>query len=92
MKLKIKPSARINRRHLLIEARNRTEIEEAILEYVGALGWAKAAPVFVEGEWLGKIVLSIDRKEVDNVRGAFEMSNRRIKVIRVSGTLKGLAR
>lgn len=89
MKLKIKPSAKINRRYLLIEAKNRSEIENTILEYVGILGWAKAAPKFVKTEGK-KYILAIERKELTNIRAAFEASDKKINVLRVSGTLKGL--
>ncbi|MBU0761008.1 MAG: hypothetical protein KJ600_01320 [Nanoarchaeota archaeon] len=88
MKLKTKPSAKIKRRYLLLEAKNKKEIEEAILEYIGVLGWANASPVFVKTS--PKIILSINRKELINVRAAFELSPDKIKVIKVSGTLKGL--
>jgi len=85
--MKLKPSARPDRRYLLIEARSKEEIEKAILDYIGVLGWAKAAPVFVDSK---EIVLCVNRKEVDNVRAALELSERDIKVRKVSGTLKGL--
>lgn len=84
MKLKIKPSAKIKRRYLLLEA-NKSEVEKAILDYIGILGWAKASPVFLKEK-----ILSIDRKELTNVRAAFEASPYKIKTLKVSGTLKGL--
>lgn len=85
---KQKASSRIKRRHLLIVAESKEEVEKAILEYIGILGWAKASPIFVSSK--GKdIVLSINREEVVNVRAALSLS-KNIKVKRVSGTLKGL--
>jgi RNase P/RNase MRP subunit POP5 len=89
MKLKIKPSAKIHRRYLLIEARSKKEIEQTILEYIGILGWAKAAPKFVKTSSKNH-VLAIERKELTNVRAAFEASDKKIKTLKVSGTLKGL--
>ncbi|MBI5804314.1 hypothetical protein HY450_03655 [Candidatus Pacearchaeota archaeon] len=89
MKLKTKPSARIKRRYLLIEAENRKQVEDVILDYIGILGWAKAAPMFVKTN-SKKIVLAIERKSLTDVRASFELSNKKIKVLRVSGTLKGL--
>ena len=91
MKLKIKPSAKIHRRYFLIEGK-KEEIERVILEYIGLLGWAKAGCVFVVGKGLtkGQVVLAVDRKEVDNVRAAFEVADSEIKILKVSGTLKGL--
>ena len=88
MKLKLKPSARMNRHYILLEAKSKKEVEQAILDYIGILGWAKASPIFINDK--NKIILSIDRKEITNIRAAFELSNSDIKVLRVSGTLKGL--
>ena len=88
-KLKVKPSARLNRRYLLINAKSREEIESAILEFIGVLGWAKAAPVFVRAGKEG-YVLAIQRDSLLNVRAAFEASDKKIKILKVSGTLKGL--
>jgi len=89
MKFKLKPSATISRRYLLLEAESKEQIEKVILDYIGILGWAKASPIFVKSK-SDKIILAVDRKEVNNVRAAFEMSREKIKVLRVSGTLKGL--
>ncbi|MFH1802146.1 MAG: hypothetical protein ABH864_01705 [archaeon] len=89
MRLKIKPSAKINRRYLLIEAKNKKEIEEAILDYIGILGWAKAAPKFVQSN-SKNYILAIDRSETTNIRAAFEAADKNIKTLKVSGTLKGL--
>jgi RNase P/RNase MRP subunit POP5 len=90
MKLKIKPSEKIQRRYLLLSGSKKI-IEEAILEYIGVLGWAKASPVFVQDKKdFEGIVLSIDRKALESVRAAFESSSRNINVKRVSGTLAGL--
>jgi RNase P/RNase MRP subunit POP5 len=91
MKLKVSPSLRKKRRYLLIEAK-KEEIEKAILDYLGILGWAKAAPVFVKSFKSTKnLILAVDRKELVNIRAAFELSKDKIKILKVSGTLKGLA-
>lgn len=87
MKLKLKPSARLNRRYILLEANSKNEVESAILDYIGILGWAKASPIFVKSS--GNLILAIARTELTNVRAAFEASGK-IKVLKVSGTLKGL--
>ena len=88
MKLKSKPSERAKKRYLLIQGQ-KEDIEKSILDYLGILGYAKANPIFVNRK-TDKTILSINRKEIDNVRASFEVSNPRIKVLRVSGTLKGL--
>ena len=89
MKIKLKASDRIKARYLLLEAESKDEVERAILDYIGILGWARAAPFFVKNDEK-QIILSVDRREVDNIRAAFELFPEKIKVLRVSGTLKGL--
>jgi RNase P/RNase MRP subunit POP5 len=87
MKLKTKPSAKVKRRYLLVEG-SRASVERVILDYIGILGWARASPEFLSLG--GKLVLSVDRGEIDSVRAAFEASDSRAKIKKVSGTLKGL--
>jgi len=91
MKLKIKPSARIKRRYILIDSSDKEKIESAILDYVGILGWAKAAPIFIKSKDQ-KIILAVDRKELHNIRAAFEISDKSIKILKISGTLRGLSK
>lgn len=89
--MKLQPSLQSKRRYLLIRGAGKEEIEQAILDYVGILGWAKAAPFFIGGE--GKeIILAVERKEIDNIKAALALSAEKINVIRVSGTLKGLGK
>ncbi len=88
--LKQRPSARLKRRYLLVEG-TRERLEKSILEYLGILGWARAAPFFKEagaGEW----IVAVNREELVHVRAAFALSESKIDVKRVSGTLKGLAK
>jgi len=82
--MKLKPSAKIHRRYLLIEG-SKPDIEKAILEYIGILGYAEASPLFVKPN-----VLAVERSALIKVRAAFEASPYSIKVKKVSGTLKGL--
>jgi RNase P/RNase MRP subunit POP5 len=89
MKLKLNPSARINRRYLLLKAKNKEVVEKAILDAIGTIGWGKAAPLFVETN-ADEIVLAIERKSLNDVRASFELSTEKIKILKVSGTLKGL--
>jgi RNase P/RNase MRP subunit POP5 len=88
MKLKIKPSAKINKHYLLIEAKSKKEVEQIILDYIGILGWAKASPKWISHR--GRLILAVERKSVTNIRASFELSPKHIKVLKVSGTLKGL--
>jgi RNase P/RNase MRP subunit POP5 len=82
-KLKLRPSQRENRRYLLIETSKKEDVKKAILDYIGLLGWAKATPFFVKEK-----ILTVNRKEIDKVKAALVLAG--IKVIKVSGTLKGL--
>ncbi len=75
------------KRYLKLEKENRERIKKAIMDYVGILGFGKASPQFVRNM---KNVLSINRKEVDRVKAALELAD--IRVIKVSGTLKGLGK
>ncbi len=89
MVLKKKPSARIHRRYLLIENSSRNEVEKIILDYIGILGWAECNPEFVNGD---ELILAVERKSLDKVRASFELADKKIKIRKVSGTLKGLKR
>ncbi|MBT7102647.1 hypothetical protein HN935_04010 [archaeon] len=95
-RLKLKPSARDKRRYFLVRASN-VKVEAAILEYVGVLGFAKSAYMYVKalnghdsGEpKSGKYTIgSCLVKSLDDVRAALAFEG--IKIEKVSGTLKGL--
>ena len=86
--LKLKKSAKESKRYLLIES-SKSLIEKAILDYVGILGWARSAPYFVKKDG-GKQILKINSKEINDIRAALALSADKIKVLKVSGTLKGL--
>jgi len=89
----LKPSHREHKRYLLITGKdaNKAEIEDAILKYIGILGWAKASPSFINPEKPKQgLVLSINRQELDKIRAAFLMSGKDIKISRVSGMINKL--
>ncbi len=86
--LKLKPTMRANRRYLFIRG-TKNDVEGAILEYIGVLGWAKATPVFVASSD-GKVILAINRETVTDVRAALALARGKLEVLRVSGTIKGL--
>lgn len=85
---KLKPSARESKRYILIRG-SRSSIEKAILEFIGVLGWAKASPVFVS-EVSDQVVMAVNNKELINVKAALALAKEELKILRVSGTLKGL--
>ncbi len=81
----LKPSMREKKRYLLVKGEfTKKEVEDAIMKYVGILGYAKASPI-----WISKNILAINRSEINNVMGAFVLTNN-ISVSKVSGTLKKL--
>ena len=81
----LKPSMREKRRYLFLKGNfNKKDVEEAIMKYIGILGYAKASPI-----WISKNILAINRSEINNVRGAFVLT-KNIAVSKVSGTLKKL--
>jgi RNase P/RNase MRP subunit POP5 len=99
-RLKLKPSARDKRRYLLISEKSNKKIEQAILDYVGVLGFAKSGYMQVQHRSVypkisganKKIIKhsigSIHRKELENIRAALAFA--KISIAKVSGTLKGL--
>jgi RNase P/RNase MRP subunit POP5 len=86
--LKLKPSAKESKRYILIKG-TRKAIENSILEFIGVLGWAQASPVFVS-EVSDEVVLCVNNKALNSVKVAFSLSKDELKILRVSGTLKGL--
>jgi len=83
---RIKPSHREKKRYLLIENADKKKIDEAILNYIGILGYAKASPQIIKAG--NKLILAVNRKELDKIKASFLFYD--IKIKRVSGTLKKL--
>jgi len=87
----LKPSHREKKRYLLIKGKdaNLKIIEEVILEFIGVLGYANSSPQIIKSA-AGKVILAINRKEVDKIRTSFLMSGKNLEIVKVSGTLKNL--
>ncbi len=87
-RLKLKPSARDKRRYFLIKSSN-AKVESAILEYIGVLGFSKAAYRKVNSDkFPGRLVGSCLVGSLNDVRAALALAG--ISVEKVSGTLKSL--
>lgn len=84
MEKKLKPSHRENKRYILFEGK-KEDAEEAILKFIGILGYGKAGISFVNNN-----ILAVNREEVDKVRASLSLAG--IQVKRVSGTIKGLGK
>jgi len=82
----LNPTMRENRRYLLLEtSTTKEDIEKAILDYIGILGYSRASPVFMPGN-----ILAVNREVLNEVRAALALSEKKIVVKKVSGTIKGL--
>ena len=81
---------RANKRYLDVLGK-REHVEKAILDYIGILGWAKAAPVFISTSE-HTCVLGVNREKIVDVKAAISLSEHNLKVKRISGTLKGLSK
>ena len=64
----LKPSHREKKRYLLIKGKDASwkNIEDAILEFIGVLGFAAASPQIIKSS-SEKIVLAVNRQSVDKV-------------------------
>ncbi len=87
----LKPSHREKKRYLLIKGKdaNKHDIDEAISDYLGALGLAEASPKMIKSSD-EKIILAINRQMLDKVRASFLISKKDLDIVRVSGSLKKL--
>jgi len=90
MKVKISPSERENKRYLRIVGK-KEDIEKAILEYIGILGYSKAMPSFIESS-SEEAIISINRESINDVLAAFEASPYKLRILKISGTIRSLGR
>ncbi len=88
----LKPSARENKRYLLVRGKNlKSNIEKAILDFVGVLGMSKTGLGWIKS---GKdsVIISVNREMLDSVRASLCVWHEKMSVEKVSGTLRGLGR
>jgi len=79
-----------NKRYLLVQGEDlRKNIEKAILEFIGTLGFSKAGLEFVKVN-KDSAVISINREMINSVRASLCVFPKKMEVKMVSGTLKGL--
>jgi len=87
-KLKLKPSARDKRRYFLTKSPNE-KIEQAILDYLGILGFSKSAYIQVKDKDVkDQTIGSCTTKSLEDIMSALALEG--IKITKVSGTIKGL--
>jgi len=84
----LKPSHREKKRYLLIKGNDvsKKNIEDAILEFIGVLGFAEVSPMFVKVS-KSQITLAINRNSLDKVRTSFLMSKKDMNIVKVSGSV-----
>jgi len=82
----LKPSHREKKRYVLIKGSdaNKKNIEDVILEFIGVLGFADACPKFIKVS-RDKVVLCVNRGALEKVRASFLMSDKDLRIERVSG-------
>ena len=86
----LKPSMREKKRYLLVRGKNLNQnIEKAILEFIGVLGMSKTGLNWIKSE-KDLAVISVNREMVDSVRASLCVWPEKIRVEKVSGTLKSL--
>ncbi len=83
---KLKPSMREKKRYLLLDTNaKREDIEKAILDFIGILGYAKSGLYFVNNK-----LIAINREMVNEVKASFVLSKNKIIVKKISGSVKNL--
>jgi RNase P/RNase MRP subunit POP5 len=87
----LKPSHREHKRYLLVSGKdaNQKSIDEAVLRFIGILGYAKASPSVVKSKG-AKVILAINRAELDKVRASFMLSGKDIFIEKVSGMINNV--
>ena len=88
----LKPSMKENKRYLLIRGKNLTNnVEKAVLDFIGILGMSKTSLKFIKSNQ-NSAIIAVNREMLDSVRACLCVFPEKIKVERVSGTLKGLGK
>ncbi|MBD3253254.1 hypothetical protein GF386_05960 [Candidatus Pacearchaeota archaeon] len=84
----LKPSHRESKRYLLIKGKdaNTRNIDEAILEFIGVLGYAESSPKIIKKQ-KNEIILAINRGSIDKVRASFLLSGKQLEITKVSGSI-----
>lgn len=88
----LRSSHRDKKRYVLIKGKDadKKNLEEAILQAVGILGFAEASPQVIKS---GRdfSVLAINRDSLNKIRAGFLISGKDIQITKVAGSIKKLA-
>ena len=86
----LNPSIRENKRYLLVKGKNlKKNIEKSILDFIGILGMSKVSLKYIKS-WRDSAIICINRDMVHPVRASFCLSLEKVKIEKISGTIKGL--
>ncbi|MDP2926495.1 MAG: hypothetical protein Q8N99_09015 [Nanoarchaeota archaeon] len=87
----LKPSHREKKRYIIFEGKDadKENIEKAILDFIGILGFAEARLKTLRTKD-GKIIYSINRDSLNKIRASFLLSGKDIRIMKVSGNIKKL--
>lgn len=86
----LKPSMKEKKRYLLVRGKNlKTNVEKAVLNFIGVLGMSKAGLRFIRVK-SGSAIVSVNRQSLSKIRASLGIWPEKIEVLKVSGTLKGL--
>ena len=86
----LKPSMREKKRYLLVSGKElRKNLEKAILDFIGVLGFSKIGLEWIKGDD-NSAIISVNRETVDAVKASLCVWSKEMEVKMVSGTLKGL--
>ena len=92
-KLKLSSTLRDKKRYLAVRFKDtsREDLESAVLDFLGELGFAKSAMQVVKISEKGAII-SVNRDYVQPVKASLALMQKQVVTKGVSGTLKGLQR
>lgn len=87
----LKPSHRENKRYLYIAGKDASKkaIEEIILEHIGIIGFSKTAFQTIKYSQ-DKIIISINREMLDEIRVSLLLSGKDVSIKKVSGSVSNL--
>ncbi len=81
---------RENKRYVLIKTNSKENVEKAVLEFIGVLGYSRSGIKFIKDEKIkeGEVVLVVNRESLNEIKASLMFKE--ITTKKVSGTLKGL--
>lgn len=87
----LKPAHREKKRYILIKGKDVSieNIEKAILDYIGILGFAESCLKVIKS-YKTSVIIAINRCSLDKVRASLLLSEKDLVVAKVSGSISNL--